>query len=106
MNKQYKKKIELYHGTTYENAISILKNGADELFVSTSKERALTYGDVLIKKEQIIWFDNRKDLYYFNKKMKSDFVDGIIKLEKNKFVITIINGEEEITYFMCPILEI
>lgn len=99
--KKYKKIVSCYHGTTLENAMSIITNGGKDLFFTTNKERAYSYGDVLIKKDELLEFYNRSDLYHFNKRMKNDFVDAILTLEKNKFVVTLINGKEEMTYFMC-----
>lgn len=99
--KTYKKLIDIYHGTDKESAMNIISEGGKEIFFTTSKDRALSYGNTLLKLPRHIIFDNRSDLYRFNKLIKNDFYDFKIDLVKNLFGIYLIEeNKEEILYFM------
>ena len=72
----------LYHGTTKENAESILKNGYAELFLTNKASRAASYGVCVIYFWKQFEFKTMVDKRRFQDKLyktrfSSDFIDYV-----------------------------
>lgn len=74
-------KVKLYRGTTLENLKYDIKNNNDELFFTNKKDRALSYGNVLLSLDAIFQFNNINELKRFK---QSDFQDIFINAERLK----------------------
>ena len=79
---KYKILLTLYHGTTKENAESILKNGYTELFLTNKASRAHSYGDCLVFFWKQFEFKTMVDKRRFEDKLyktrfSSDFIDYV-----------------------------
>jgi hypothetical protein len=102
--KKYNLKVNLYHGTSRDNAMSILANGTEECFFTTDKNRALCYGKTVLKKIQNVEFDNKSEMFQFNKRVKNDFYDITLSFKKGRLALYLIeeNEKEEdaMLYFM------
>lgn len=98
---RYKLFVKAYHGSTKIKCENIIFNGGKQIFFTTSKDRALSYGDTLLMNEDYIYFDNKKDLYRVKKQIENGFIDFKMDLIKDSFVLTLITKDEEIKYLMA-----
>lgn len=92
--KIYRILFDTWHGTTLENAMSIVQNGSEEVFFTTSLERAKTYGEVLLRLRKELFFVDKEEFKRFKKTIKNHYLDAIEKIDVNKFCLSLIHKNE------------
>lgn len=86
--------FDTWHGTTQENAMSIISKGSQEVFFTTSIERAKTYGDVLLRLRKEMFFIDKEEFKRFKKTIKNDYLDAIEKIDVNNFCLSMIHKND------------